>query len=325
MGFTVIALWSPGVLAAAPPVRVTVDQCEAIDDAEVRRILSAELGASPSSNAGPSVTDVVITCENSRVIVRVRDPISRKAMQRSFDIGLSDPKARSRLVALASSELILASWAELQVNPRLKVTPEGPAPNPHIVQAARKAVDDFEYHPKPQPAWYEVDTPKDRLLRFMFLGSVRGFFDGAGTLWGGGVRLGEERFRAVSWSTDFLFETGDIRTNSGASYRAQTGTLGAWLLLYKRWGALTGRIGAGLRLVAVSSTALSEKEPEGSTTIAPWGWPLAVSAVTVRITPALILDLSGEVGYAVLPVPSASDPGVRGAWFSGQLGFGFPL
>jgi hypothetical protein len=325
VGIAAIASWSSIAYASAPPVRVTVDQCEAIDEAEVRRILSAELGTSPSNIAGPSVTDVVITCEHTRVIVRVRDPISRKAMQRSFDIGLSDPKARSRLVALASSELILASWAELEMNPRLKVAPEGPEPNPQAISAAKRAVDDFEYHPKPPPPWYETETPRDRLLRFVFMGSVRGFFDRTGTLWGGGFRVGEERFRIVSWSADFLFETGDVQTNAHAPYRVETGTLGAWLLLYKRWGILTGRAGAGLRLVAVSSTPRAPNIAEGSTTIAPWGWPLAASSLTLKLGPTFLVELSGEVGYAVLPVPSASDPGVRGAWFSGQFGVGFAL
>ena len=129
----------------------------------------------------------------------------------------------------------------------------------------------------------------------------------------------------MSWSADFLFETGDVRTNALASYRIETGTLGAWLLLYKRWGIFTGRVGAGLRLVAVSSSPLMAGEPEGSTTIAPWGWPLAASSYTLRLGPTLVVDLSGEIGYAVLPVPSASDPGVRGAWFSGQFGIGFRL
>jgi hypothetical protein len=317
-----ILLWSPVARADAPPVRVTVENCEAIDEAEVHRIVSAELGASPSSS-GTAATDVLVSCERSRVIVRVKDPLSRKAIQRSFDIGLSDPRARSRLVALASSELILASWAELRVNPKLRVIPEGPEPNPKLVQAARQTVDDFKWEPKPK-RWYEAETPKDRMARLVFLGSVRGFFDGTGTVWGGGVRVGEERFRLVSWSVDFLFETGTVRTND-AKYQIETGTLGAWLLLYKRWGFFTGRIGAGLRLVAVSSSTLTPGTPQGSTTIAPWGWPLAAASTSFRITSSLIADLSGEAGYAVLPVPTASDAGVRGWWFSGQVGFGFPF
>jgi hypothetical protein len=192
-----------------------------------------------------------------------------------------------------------------------------------MVQAARATVDDFKWEPKPKH-WYEAETPKDRMARIVFLGSVRGFFDGTGTIWGGGARLGEERFSAVSWSVDFLFETGDVRTNA-ATYQIETGTLGAWLLLYKRWGFFTGRVGAGLRLVAVSSTTHTTGAPKGSTTIAPWGWPLAATSMSFRIASSLVADISGEAGYAVLPVPSASDAGVRGWWFSSQLGFGFPF
>jgi hypothetical protein len=247
------------------------------------------------------------------VIVRVRDPLSRKAIQRSFDIALSDPKARSRLVALASSELILASWAELRVNPRLKVVPEGPEPNPKMVQAARETLDTFDWRPKPQH-WYDAETPKDRLVRLTFLGAFRSFFDGTGHLWGGGVRVGEERFKAVSWAVDCLVETGDLKTPGGV-YRVDTGTLGAGLFVFKRWGFFTAHLGAGLRLAAVSSTP-------GSTTLAPWGWPLAASAMTFRLGEGVVAELSGEIGYAVLPVPGASDPSVRGWWFSAQAGVG---
>src|SRR5262249_26531050 len=208
-----------------------------------------------------SVTEVLVSCERSRVIVRVRDPISRKDIQRSFDIALSDPRARSRLVALASSELILASWVELRVNPKPRVVPEGPEPSPQAVQAARKTLEDFDWRPKPQH-WYEAETPSDRMLRLMFLGSFRSFFNGSGRLWGGGVRVGEERLQAVSWSIDALIESGDVHTNAGR-YNVETATLGAWLLLYKRWGFYTGRIGAGLRLAAVASSAATASIPEG--------------------------------------------------------------
>lgn len=320
----VTTLWASAAAALSPPVRVTVDRCESITEPEVRRILSAELGMNPPNNGGTSVTEVTVTCDDTRVIVRVRDPISRKTMQRSFDLGTSDPRGRSRLVALASSELILASWAELQVNPRLKVTPEGPEPSPELVRSARETVDTFEYHPKPRPSWYESQTPPDRMLRLTFLGSVRSFLNHEGTLWGGGARIGEERFHTVSWSADFLFEAGEVH-NGMVDYHVETGAIGAWLLLYKRWGIFTGRAGAGLRLVAVSSSRSFAAEPEGSTTIAPWGWPLAASSVTLRVAPPLVLELSGEIGYAVLPVPNASDPSVRGAWFSGQFGVGIAL
>jgi hypothetical protein len=89
-------------------------------------------------------------------------------------------------------------------------------------------------------------------------------------------------------------------------------------MLYKRWGFFTGRIGAGLRVGAVSSTG-----PQGSTSIAPWGWPLGATSMTFWISSSLVVDLSGEAGYAVLPVPNAGDASVRAWWCSGQAGVGY--
>ena len=71
--------------AAAPPVHLEVEGCPSLDAKAVQRIFSADLGTTAMSETGPDVTEVTITCEGNRVTVRVRDPISRKTVKRSFD------------------------------------------------------------------------------------------------------------------------------------------------------------------------------------------------------------------------------------------------
>jgi len=126
--------------AAAPPAHLEVEGCPTLDARSVQRIFAADLGTPETSEAGPDVTEVTVTCENDRVTIRVRDPISRKTVKRSIDPKSFGSGAESRIVAIAASELVLASWAELSANPKPQVPPDGPAPSEAAVETARGVV-----------------------------------------------------------------------------------------------------------------------------------------------------------------------------------------
>jgi len=324
-----LLLGGPALRAEADlPVRLELGQCPDLEAIEVRRIATAELRARPSDTAGPDVLDIEVTCEGPRVVNRVRDPLSRKAVQRSFNLGLSDPKARSRLVAIAATELVLASWAELQVGRPLTVPPEGGAPGEHEQRVASVALthvkpaaslplvpeptDTGRYEPT-ERKWYDLASPRDRMFRGVAVGSGRKFFNVPGILWGGGVRVGEERFHLMSWSADVLIESGSVGSSRN-TYDLSTATVGGALLLWGRVGPVTGRIGAGLRagIAEVGGTTSS---------VAPWGWPLGTSSLSFRITRDIVLDLAGESGYVVLSSRSGQ-AAIKGGWFSGQVGLG---
>ena len=316
------AMWAstqPARAQIEPLVLLDVSRCEGVSDAEVRRITTAELGAAPASARGPGVTEVTVECDAAHVVIGVRDPLTRKGVQRSFDLGLSDPKGRGRLIAIASAELVLASWSELDTKQKLRVEPEGPSPPGESATAARRRVAERmePYEPRIR-TWYDQDTPRDRMFRVVGLASMRAFFGSPGALWGGGLRVGEERFRFFSWSADFLVERGTVGS-PGSAFDAFTTTLGGSLFIYGRSGPLTGRLGAGLR------AGLAGISPQGQaasgSTLAPWGWPLGTASVSVRISPSLVFDISGEAGYVTLA--DTGQRGLRGGWFSGQLGFGF--
>jgi hypothetical protein len=59
----------------------------------------------------------------------------------------------------------------------------------------------------------------------------------------------------------------------------------------------------------------------GSPRVAPWGWPLGISMITVRAK-SFVLEFSGEGGYVQFP---ASGGEVSGFWLSGQFGMGMVL
>jgi hypothetical protein len=314
--------WAPVALAGAPPVSLVLEECPDLSRSEVERIFSAELGSSTTDQTSPNVTDVTIICEGARVVVRVKDPLSRKTVQRSFDTSSFDERATPRLVALAASELVLASWAELYSNPLPQVEPEGAPPSSGEAKAVldvlkeKKVVHDDEKRTSIRRA-EQSDEPDERVLRLVALGSIRGFpAEEDSVLGGGGLRLGEERFRLVAWSLDSFFEGGDVVGKQGSQSVTEhvvSWTVGGALLAYYRWKPLTFRLGVGLRAGVVSA----EK-----TAVAPWGWPLGTTIWTLRFG-SFVMDVSGEAGYVVFPL--AEGAMVRGYWLSAQGGFGMVL
>jgi hypothetical protein len=319
---TVVGLlaWAPVALAKeAPPVSLALEECPHLSTPEIERIFAAELGAASTTTANPGVTEVTIVCSGVHVLVRVKDPLSRKTVQRSFDTSTFDPRATPRLVALAASELVLASWAELYSNPTPAVEPEGPVPSANATMAALSALRERtllggEVEPRPRP---DPDEPDDRVLRLVALGSVRAFPGDSGALYGGGARLGEERFRLVAWALDTIIERGEVISRVGGQRIESTvtsATFGGSLLAYYSFQRVfTLRLGVGLRAGVVVANKPS---------VAPWGWPLGVTIWSLRAG-AFVLDVSGEAGYVAFPISRGGE--VRGYWLSGQVGVGMVL
>lgn len=312
-----VLIRAPGAKAESPPVNVTLEACPNLNPAEVERIFAAELGSATLPVADPTVTEVRIVCEGARVIVRVKDPLSRKIVQRSFDTTTLDERATPRFLAIAASELVLASWAELYSNPTPTAEPEGPKPSAEDATAARKALRELSFFSdEPEPRPEDPSEPDERVLRLLGLASVRGFPEDGSTLVGGGLRIGEERFRLIGWSLDTLIERGTVVAHSGEEVTESTATsatIGGSLLAYYTFRkVITLRLGVGLRAGVVAAESLA---------VAPWGWPLGVTAITVR-TGSFVMDFSGEGGYVAFPAAGGE---VSGFWLSGQFGMGMVL
>jgi hypothetical protein len=322
-----------GLLASArpafaepPPVSLALEQCPHLSSSELERIFSAELGSPTAIPGDPGITEVTIVCEGVRVVIRVKDPLSRKTVQRSFDTTAFDEKATPRLIALAASELVLASWAELYSNPTPTVEPEGKPPSPTEANAIRQALRErsfFAGEPEDPQQRPDPEEAENRVLRIVALGSVRTFpgeettpSGDDGTLWGGGMRLGEERFKLVAWSLDTLIERGTVIAHGGEELTVSeitSWTIGGSLLAYYSFKEVfTARLGVGLRAGLIA---------QDSPTVAPWGWPLGVTSLTLRAK-SLVMEFSGEGGYVAFP---ASGGEVSGFWLSGQFGLGMVL
>lgn len=359
--FVIAATVALPARASGPPLLLGVAGCGELDERELRRLVAAELGAIPVEQRGPDVTLVAVHCGGLRVVIRVDDPLSKKTVERSFDTGPLDRRARARWIALAASELVLSSWVELDSNPTPRVQAEGPQVPAPVKRAAQAAVRRLTPAPRgmastatPNAAraapiaarttpplartaplatpLAKADEPAKeaapkrgafkRSFRAVGVGSVRSFFDDQGALWGGGLRVSEERFRHMSWSADFLLEAGTLHKRN-VDYRIRSGTVGAWLMVSHSDRTLTGRLGAGVRMGVIAALAEDQVEGSGGTegAVAPWGWPLACSSLSIGVGP-IAAELGFEAGYVVLPVGGSSGPSVSGGWFSAQFGLG---
>jgi hypothetical protein len=314
-------------------------ECGELRESEVERIISAELGSSATEDEPQEPTWIVATCDNTRVLVEVGDTISRKTLRRSFDLGRAPAQARSRLVAIAASELVLASWAELAIRPRLRVEPEGPPPSAERAARARERATRVSPAPPvgpepglepatvaeerdeplllaPRQRWLDELPPDRRRFRLTGMATVRAFLSQDATLWGAGARIGEERLVLTSWALDAMFERGTV-----SGFEVQSWSVGGMLYLYGRARFLTGRIGAGLRVGLSASTAAAGKSsPPPTRVLIPWGWPMLAAGVSIG-RELVALELSAESGYVSFPVSSgANGLSVGGLWVGVQLG-----
>jgi hypothetical protein len=336
----VLALWARGAYANPPPVHLDVEACDSLDATSIRRIFAADLGTPTSVEVGPDVTEVTIGCEGDRVVVRVKDPLSRKTVRRSFDPKSFGNQGQSRLIAIAASELVLASWAELEANPTPKVLGEGEPVKAETVETARRVVKaraaknpppsmgegtdnplagenaeveqpaaNSAHAPHDHTSAHEATPPSPVTQRLIAVFSARTFVHGEGTLTGGGARFGQDRFGVVSWAADALVEGGTLQNRNATST-----SFGGWVAFYLHRDPATLRFGGGLRAGIIAN-------PDGAS-VAAWGWPMLVSSLTLRMGP-LVMDLAGETGLVDLVIQHSS--GLRGVWVSGQAGLGLVL
>ncbi len=333
-------------------VRALLRECSGVQEAEVQRVLSAELASDPAP--GGAAPTWVVRCEGKRVTIAVSDPLSRKVVQRSFELDAASPRARGRLLGIASAELVLASWAELSVQPKLRVVPEGAEPDAAVVaQAVERARAEPAEVSRARPTLllgtdpelaresrgpdgarvlhhdYESERlPSRTALRGTVFGSLRTFTNRRGVFKGGGVRFGKDLLPLHAWAIDAAAESGTLHFPGGNRVQVDSWTLGAMLYFVGDGRLLTWRAGVGLRggLATSDAPPRSQRAAWRRSALALWGWPLGTLSSTLRLGERVVVDLNGEFGYAAVPIsPGFGGASVRGPWLCLQFGAGFAL
>jgi hypothetical protein len=145
-----ISLTLPATLAAclaltAPPPRTASEeaalviearQCQGLSTAEVERLLAIELTTVAETGGIADPLTIELDCRGSVIEIAVRDPVTRKRLAREIPAPPPNAAGRERMVALAISQLFVASWLELLMPGDERPRPE-PAVAPDAVDAAR--------------------------------------------------------------------------------------------------------------------------------------------------------------------------------------------
>lgn len=295
-----ILLSSVGWAAAASPPQVAlqIDDCAAVSRDEVQRRLALELGEQvmSSGEASPSSSRASVSCDESgRLNLRIDDPLTGKAIWRSIDLSNQNEVVRARLLAVAISELLFASFAELLLEQHTDPSLPKPPPPTTVVQAWSGRVEEKLKQPLP-PLGIELGV----------LGSILVQRDTPSLLAGGGLRLLGDTHYHLGWDVDlqYLFARTDGPLGSVRSDR-----IGGRLALHGqvRLPKLVIRGGGGLRLGMVrhSGEPSDPSSITGSVQWGPWVTPVLVGSLSVAIA-RLRLDLVLEGGYVVVPVRSRS-------------------
>jgi hypothetical protein len=303
--------------AAHPLVQLRVDACVAAPEAEVRRYLEIELGATLADAASAAETTVAaLGCQQALTRITIDDPITGKSLSRNIDLSTAEERARSRLLAIAIYELISASWTELEMNPRPQVKPAGPAASP----LARQAALDATHERTPPRNRYELDA----------IAGGRGWWSGAGFLGGGGLRV-TARFRYhLGVSADVMSTTGRVSTQAGQVRIADVSGQASFVF-HQDWSHVSLLVGAGLR---VGGAYLSGSPTTPANTVGGGGWgtwlgPLGSIGLSIEPVRRLHLGLDTEVGYAARPVYGVINTertvSLSGVWLGLRLAIGVVL
>lgn len=326
----------PGLLCAASlPLQVHLQllPCLASEEKEVRRFLRIELDAEllpADALPPPGVPRAQLSCESEAILIRIEDPITGKTLERRLSLRTA-ATTRARLLALALTELLLASWAELTLAPiRTQETPTAPSQGSDEVPAAVASV------PPTLPSRLAATElvrkhRQDPSLAPLQIG-LQGVFlsfplSAASSLLGGALRLaGDLRYR-MHWQFELHGHYGTSEVAVG-SLRSALFAVAVALHYEQTLGATRLRFGGGFRVGAawLRGQPQDDRQFVGLDLWGPFAGPMLRVAGARLLPRRLIVDVAAEVGYAPVAVRGNIDGdrglSIEGPWVSVQLGLG---
>jgi hypothetical protein len=325
--FALVAGWlllggAAGARAQLPPaVAVNVDPCVPVNHGKLHELLAIELGTSTVQGSAPAAaTRVNVSCSALGIELRVEDRVTRKSMGRVLPASSFADASSTRLLALAIAEFVVASWIELRVQPAPTVEPIGPPAGPDARRVAESAV--------------AGRTPAADPRR----SSERALFASGGLSWwpaeeldmfGGGLRLQLPLWEALIWTVSADFGAASSEPMYGQLNLFTASAALAVALELRLDDSATLQLGPGARfgLTRIDGDADPSLAEDDDFT-APYGGPLLLTRLVVRLTDSLRVAIDAELGLTTLPV-SAEIEGegtaleLAGVWFNAVIGAGF--
>jgi hypothetical protein len=130
-------LSAPPVLARERQLVINLAGCDSLTAARISRQLRLERGEVLRQLKTDQLLRVAIVCGPSQTIIEISDPLTDKRVERSIPTPAAgaDPE---RVLAIAASQLMLASWLELLTENEPSGAPGEPLDEPGAEGAARK-------------------------------------------------------------------------------------------------------------------------------------------------------------------------------------------
>jgi hypothetical protein len=302
---------STPVSARQPEVSVAFENCDESQSDEMRHLVALELGATLTAAAAPNATRGLVLCKGDLVELTIVDPNTSKTLHRSVRLTETGAKGRSRLIALALSELVMASWSELASNPRPTLPPAEPAASP---EARAASLDAYRAH-APSPVEVSVN------------GLARHFFLSPGLLWGGSLRLDYQQAPSpFVFGVDLAGEHQQT-PNALGHISIDSMSLAPSAQWDARFGIFAFRMGLAIR-VGVANVAGHPNNPAYVSAAAtdPWAGAALLTSVGVSWS-RFFARLALEAGYTWVSIQTSvenqSNVGLNGPWLAVMLGVGY--
>jgi hypothetical protein len=322
-------------VTGAARVITSLDACVPVEIEQFQRVLAIELGTSIEFSRyaaqEPDGTVVRISCRGRDIELQLKDNLTRKSMTRRVELPQGAVAARTRLLALAVAEFVVASWVELQLaRPALEAV--GPPVPPAAAEEARAVARARLPAPAPAAVASAPLAPLRRAPAYSMLWLLGASVEGVAFVRSGGLLgqlsvHGEQRpseHLALSLSVGVARGAWTVRWSSAAEAIAHIQSTSVRLSLgyVSTIGAIDVLAAAAVRFGLVHMAGESRHyELRAVELNAPWGGPAVHFAGAYRLD-HLRLGLALEVGYVTLPVQALIGNSIvadfSGAW--AQLG-----
>lgn len=326
-------LWAAPAVAlaeAAPRFQLQINSCVQVNYREVGQHIALHLRAQLVDSYSVGTLVVTVNCQNRFVEIRVddpqtkeplintvnpkpavelriEDPFTGKTLRRVVDLLSAPAERRSRLLAVAITELVSASWLELTANPEPEVPPLEKMKLPQEQQLIRRNV------------------LQQKFMELGLVAEVHRFVSLHQPLFGGGLRFERVSGENFFWGGGAAMSSTKVPRSAGDIHLLLS-TFEFVLGLQQRVDFVRLQVAVGARLGAVLASAEAQKSDRvaGGSAISPWGGPLlrAGAAFDFLYNFSLRLDVEGVValyGFRAR-LPDAKDVRLTGWSVTPQLG-----
>ncbi|UJR86425.1 Hypothetical protein I5071_85200 [Sandaracinus amylolyticus] len=311
-----------------PRVAIAIDpSCTELDAELTAHVLAIELGddAELAPSDLESTTRARVSCEGTSVSVDVDDGLTRKRLQRTFDLASAPAAVRARLVALAIAELLGAAWVELGMRHDAEL--DGMRPSPEGSEEARAAALDAARDrlvDETSPGDLETPTPEPITagpVGVQVLGALRLSGEPLHAAGGGGLAVDIELFAPLALVLDARAEHGRVEAGALGSVAVTTAWVGALLALRLPFGLDHADFGVGAR---GGAAILEGRASSGASAETIAGGTLAVISaahLSLHVVGSAYLHVGVELGWIAVPVRGTLAPtGETLAGIAGALG-----